>query len=66
MSPRSIQSGTRNRAGATGKGNPYLKSILGGAAAASRTDTFLGERYRRIVRRNSKALGYSVVLAPAA
>ncbi len=44
LSPRTIQSGPRTRAGRTGKGNPYLKGILGeAAAAASRTDTFLGE-----------------------
>ena len=37
------------------KGNPYLKGVLGGAAAAAaRTDTFLGERYRRIVKRRGK------------
>ena len=55
LSPRAIQSGPKNRAGKTGKGNPYLKGILGeAAAAAARTDTFLGERYRRIVRRRGK------------
>jgi transposase len=55
LSPRTIQSGTRHRAGATGKGNPYLKSVLGEAAtAAAKTDTFLGERYRRLVRRIGK------------
>jgi transposase len=55
LSPRAIQSGPRNRAGRTGKGNPYLRGILGeAAAAAARTDTFLGERYRRIVRRRGK------------
>jgi transposase len=55
LSPRTIQSGPKNRAGRTGKGNPYLKGILGeAAAAAARTDTFLGERYRRIVRRRGK------------
>lgn len=55
LSPRTIQSGASSRAGRTGKGNPYLKGILGeAAAAASRTDTFLGERYRRIVRRRGK------------
>jgi transposase len=36
----------------TGHGNPYLARVLGEAAvAAGRTDTFLGERYRRIARR---------------
>jgi transposase len=55
LAPRTIQSGTKHRAGATGKGNPYLKSVLGEAAtAAAKTDTFLGERYRRLVRRIGK------------
>jgi transposase len=55
LSPRTIQSGARHRAGATGKGNPYLKGVLGEvAAAAAKTDTFLGERYRRLVRRIGK------------
>jgi transposase len=55
ISPRTIQSGARNRAGHTGKGNPYLKGILGeAAAAAGKTDTFLGERYRRLARRRGK------------
>jgi transposase len=55
LSPRTIQSGAKHRAGATGKGNPYLKAALGEAAtAAAKTDTFLGERYRRLVRRTGK------------
>ena len=55
LSPRTIQSGARHRAGATGKGNPYLKAALGeSATAAAKTDTFLGERYRRLVRRIGK------------
>jgi transposase len=55
LSPRTIQSGPRSRGGKTGKGNPYLKGVLGeAAAAAARTDTFLGERYRRIVKRRGK------------
>ena len=55
LSPRTIQSGATSRSGRTGKGNPYLKGVLGeAAAAAARTDTFLGERYRRIVRRRGK------------
>ncbi len=53
--PRTIQSGARSRAGRTGKGNPYIKGILGeAAAAAGKTDTFLGERYRRLARRRGK------------
>ena len=55
LSPRTIQSGTTNRPGRTGKGNRYLKGVLGEAAtAAAKTDTFLGERYRRLVRRRGK------------
>jgi transposase len=55
LSPRTIQSGATRRAGATGKGNPYLKSALGEAAtAAAKTDTFLGQRYRRLVKRIGK------------
>ena len=55
LSLRTIQSGPRSRSGKTGKGNPYLKGVLGeAAAAAARTDTFLGERYRRIVKRRGK------------
>ena len=55
LSPRTVQSGSKTRGGKTGKGNPYLKGMLGeAAAAAGRTDTFLGERYRRIVKRRGK------------
>jgi transposase len=55
ISPRTIQSGTRTRSGKTGKGNRYVRAALGEAAvAAARTDTFLGERYRRLVKRRGK------------
>jgi transposase len=55
LSPRTIQSGAKRRSGTTGKANPYLKGVLGEvAAAAAKTDTFLGERYRRLVRRIGK------------
>jgi hypothetical protein len=56
LCPRTIQSGATSRAGTTGKGNLYLKGVLGeaAAAAAAKTDTFLGERYRRIVKRCGK------------
>lgn len=53
---------------ATGHGNRYLARILGEAAiGASRTDTFLGERYRRIARRRGKpkamvAIGRSLLI----
>jgi transposase len=55
LSPRTIQSGPVSRTGKTGKGNPYLKGALGQAAATvARSNTFLGERYRRIVKRRGK------------
>ena len=55
LCPRTIQSGSKHGSGKAGKGNPYLKGALGeAAAAAARTDTFLGERYRRIVKRRGK------------
>jgi len=41
--------------GSTGHGNRYLARILGEAAVtAGRSETFLGERYRRIARRRGK------------
>jgi transposase len=41
LAPRTIQSGAKHRAATTGKGNPYLKGVLGEvAAAAAKTDTF--------------------------
>ncbi|MBT8227560.1 MAG: transposase [Dactylosporangium sp.] len=55
LTPRTIQPGSKHRAGKTGKGNPYLKGLLGEAAlAASKTNTFLGERYRRLGKRRGK------------
>ena len=51
-----------------GHGNSYLARILGNAAAAAgRTDTFLGERYRRIARRRGAkkanvAIGRSILV----
>jgi transposase len=55
IAPQTIQSGATHRAGPTGKGNPYLRGTLGEVAtAAAKTDTFLGERYRRLVRRRGK------------
>ena len=60
--------GRKKGNGATGHGNRYLASVLGEAAiSASRTDTFLGERYRRIARRRGKkralvAVGRSILV----
>ena len=52
----------------TGHGNRYLARVLGEAAvAAGRTDSFLGERYRRIARRRGAnkaivAVGRSILV----
>jgi hypothetical protein len=51
-----------------GPGNAYLAAVLGNAAAgAAKTDTFLGERYRRIARRRGSkraivAVGRSILV----
>ena len=60
--------GRKKGKNATGHGNSYLARALGEAAiAASKTDTFLGERYRRIARRRGKkraivAVGRSILV----
>ena len=60
--------GKKKGKGSTGHGNPYLARVLGEAAvAAGRTDTFLGERYRRIARRRGTkkaivAVGRSILV----
>jgi transposase len=52
----------------TGHGNRYLARVLGEAAVgAARTNTFLGERYRRIAKRRGKkkalvAVGRSILV----
>jgi transposase len=64
----SESAGKKKGKNATGHGNPYLARILGEAAiGAARTDTFLGERYRRIARRRGKnkaivAVGRSILV----
>jgi transposase len=56
LCPAANQSGPRVRAGKKKHGNAYLRGALGQAAlGASRTGTFLGERYRRVARRRGKA-----------
>jgi transposase len=60
--------GKRKGKATTGHGNPYLARVLGEAAvAAGRTNTFLGERYRRIARRRGAkraivAVGRSILI----
>jgi transposase len=52
----------------TGHGSSYLARVLGNAAvSAGRTDTFLGDRYRRIARRRGRkkavvAIGRSILV----
>jgi transposase len=59
--------GKKKGAGTTGHGNRYLARVLGEAAlGVGRTDTFLGERYRRLARRRGKkkamvAVGRSIL-----
>ncbi|MEV5499512.1 transposase [Nonomuraea fuscirosea] len=59
--------GRKKGRSATGYGNPYLARVLGEAAvSAGKTNTFLGERYRRIARRRGKkraivAVGRSIL-----
>jgi transposase len=60
--------GKRKGKATTGHGNPYLARVLGEAAvAAGKTNTFLGERYRRIARRRGAkkaivAVGRSILI----
>ncbi|MFC5100276.1 IS110 family transposase [Kibdelosporangium philippinense] len=64
----SESAGKKKGKAAAGHGNPYLARILGEAAvSASRTNTFLGERYRRIARRSGAkkaivAVGRSILV----
>jgi len=54
--------------GSSGHGNRYLARVLGEAAVvAGKTDSFLGERYRRIAKRRGKkraivAVGRSILV----
>ncbi len=67
FAPIDHNSAGKKRGGSTGKGNPWLAGTLGEIVASlSRTDTFLGERYRRLARRRGKsraivAVGNSVL-----
>jgi transposase len=60
--------GKKKGKSSTGHGNRYLARVLGEAAvAAGRTNTFLGERYRRIARRRGTkkaivAVGRSILV----
>jgi transposase len=55
ISPRTVQSGPRSRTGEVGKGNRYLRAALSEAAiSVASTNTFLGQRYRRLAKRRGK------------
>jgi len=60
--------GKKKGKNSTGHGNSYLARVLGNAAAAAaKTDTFLGERYRRIARHRGAnkanvAIGRSILV----
>ncbi|HEX2289930.1 MAG TPA: IS110 family transposase [Pseudonocardiaceae bacterium] len=67
FAPIDNNSAGKKRGGSTGKGNPWLGGTLGEVVAGiSRTNTFLGERYRRLARSRGKkraivAVGNSVL-----
>ncbi len=51
----SESAGKRKGKNATGRGNPYIAGALGEAAVnAGRTQTFLGTKYRRLIKRMPK------------
>jgi transposase len=69
LAPRVKESaGKKKGKASTGHGNTYLARVLGNAAAAAaKTDTFLGERFRRIARRRGSkkavvAVGRSILV----
>jgi transposase len=69
FSPRISSSAGKSKGnGSSGHGNRYLARVLGeSAVVAGRTDSFLGERYRRIAKRRGKkravvAVGRSILV----
>lgn len=70
FAPGTKESAGKNKGrGSTGHGNRYLAKVIGEAVAgAAKTDTFLGERYRRLARRRGGkraivAVGRSMLVA---
>jgi transposase len=67
FAPLARQSAGRSKPAATGKGSPWIGGAIGEAAiGASKTKTFLGARYHRLVRRRGKqralvAVGNSIL-----
>lgn len=55
LTPRTLRSGAKNTSAGTGHGNPWLRRALGQAAVtAGKSRTFLGARYRRLVKRKPR------------
>ncbi|MGW2937564.1 transposase [Streptomyces sp. NPDC001156] len=55
LTPRTLQSGAKHSTGGTGHGNPWLRRALGTAAVtAGKSRSFLGTRYRRLIKRKPK------------
>jgi transposase len=55
FAPIDRKSAGRSKTGTTGKGNPWLGATVGEIiATAGRSQTFLGQRYRRIAQRRGK------------
>ena len=67
FAPTTKASAGKTKSSSTGKGNPWIGGTIGEAAmGASKTKTFLGSRYRRIVKRRGKqralvAVGNSIL-----
>ncbi|MEV4751644.1 IS110 family transposase [Streptosporangium sp. NPDC049248] len=67
FAPIDKNSARRKKGGSTGKGNPRIAATVGEiVATTSRSNTFLGERYRRLARRRGRkraivAIGNSVL-----
>jgi transposase len=67
FAPMTKASAGKTKASSTGKGNPWIGATIGEAAmGAARTQTFLGSRYRRVVKRRGKkralvAVGNSIL-----
>jgi len=68
MCPGHDESGGKRRSGRIRKGNPYVRAALVQAAhAVSRTQTYLGEQYRRLAKRRGGkraaiAVGHSILI----
>ena len=55
FAPTTQASAGKTKSSSTGRGNPWIGATIGEAAmGASKTKTFLGSRYRRIVKRRGK------------